>query len=109
MYEGKERITPEGNNTLASEVRSALDRTQLGPQCKRDYTLVYRFILDRERSADPHTTVAFNSPNEFVIKANLDVVTCSVYSIEKPSWRKQFFSRLRRRGRPPTLIAIECY
>jgi hypothetical protein len=109
VYEGTERITPQGNETLRTEVRSVLDKTQLEARCSGDYSLVYRFILDELRSADPHTTVEFKAPNEFVIKANQDVVTCSVYSIEKPSWRKRLFSRLRRRGPPPTFTTVECY
>jgi hypothetical protein len=109
VYESKERITPEGNKTLAMEVQQALDRTHLDPQCKGDYTLVYRFTLNEQRSADPRTAVTFNSPNEYVINANHNGLICSVYSIVKPSWRRQFLSRLRRRGRLPPIITTECF
>ena len=109
VYEGNEGFTPDGNNTLTAEVRSILDRTQIDPQCKGDFDLVYRFVLDTQKSTEPNTTVAFNSPNEFVVKANRDLLTCSVYSIEKPSWRKRLFSRLRGRGQPSTIQTLECY
>jgi hypothetical protein len=109
VYESKERITPEGNKTLANAVEHLLDSTHFDPQCKGDYTLVYRFTLNEQRSGDPHTTVTFNSPNEYVINANHDMIICSVYSTETPSWRKRVWSRLRRRGRPLTIITTECY
>src|SRR5262245_8987033 len=40
-YESDEGLTPEGNKTLTTAVRSIFDRTELDPQCSGDYSLVY--------------------------------------------------------------------
>jgi TonB family protein len=108
VYEGKQSLTPSGNETLNEEIRYILERTKFVATCRGNYLLIYRFSLRSERSADPHTTVQFNPPNEFVIEANHDVLTCSVYSIEKPSVTKRFLSWIRRRGAPATIYATEC-
>jgi hypothetical protein len=93
--DSKGRLTPAGNETLSTEIQKILDRTQLSTACKGSYTLIYHFILNKDGTAEPHATVEFVAPNEFVIKANYGLMTCSVYSIDQPSLQKRFFHWLR--------------
>jgi len=107
-YTSEERLTSAGNKTLTAEIQHILDRTQLDPSCQGNYTLRYRFILNEERTVDAHTTVEFIAPNDIVVKANHDLMTCSVYSIDKPSWHRRFSNWLRKRGEPMTTYTLEC-
>jgi hypothetical protein len=108
-YDSKERITPGRNDLLRTEVRLAVERTQFKTECKGDYSLQYKFVIVEPRTAHSNIQVEFNPPNEFTIKANRDVLSCSVYSVKKPSLRKRFSNWVRRRGKPQTVTAIECY
>jgi hypothetical protein len=109
IYDSKERLTPGRNDLLRAEVQFAVERTQFKRECKGDYTLYYRFVIVEPRTSEPNTRVEFNAPNEFVVTANQDIVRCSVYSINKPTWIKRLSHWLRRRGPPQTITEIECY
>src|SRR6266850_8113724 len=78
--------TYDGHPKLVGQVQHVLDLMQLDPQCRGDFDLTYHFVLRGEKSNEPNTTVTFNAPNEFVVAANRNVVTCSLYSVEKASW-----------------------
>jgi hypothetical protein len=99
----------DGHPKLIDEVRYLVDRAPLNPNCRENFEVTYRFVLRDEKSNEPNTHVRFNSPNEFVVTANRSLMTCYLYSVEKPSWVRQVFSRLRGKGRIPDQQVMECY
>jgi TonB family protein len=98
-----------GHPKLIDEVRYLVDRAPVNPDCRENFEVVYRFVLRDEKSDEPHTHVTFNSPNEFVVTANRSVMSCYLYSVDKASWVRQIFSKLRGKGRIPDRQVMECY
>ena len=108
--EGKIAIArSDGHPKLVEEVQYLVDRAPLSPECRGNFEVTYRFVLRDEKSDEPNTAVTFNEPNEFIVTANRNVTGCVIYSIEKASWVRQTFSKLRGKGRIPDRQVLECH
>ena len=90
-----------------SAIETSVRATRMPPQCEGAYDLTYRFLLGRERSTDANVTLKPSGPREVSIRANRDVVVCSIYSIDKPSALRKFFRKVLRK-KPLAPISLEC-
>lgn len=81
-----------GNGVLASEAESSIRRTQFGPRCRGNIGLIYNFVLEGKAGDEPHTTVVFKSPNEYVATSNPTGMLCMLYATPGKSWIIRLFT-----------------
>ena len=81
----------EGHPLLKGTVQAAINKTTLAADCSGGVDLIYRFVISTEVSPEPHTSVAFNPPNEFLITTDHNPPIIDYAPVVKRSWFRRLF------------------